>query len=296
MKISESTLFDKPLQSLRPEKIGGVLWGLLAVLPLTAGIGYALLYSVGVVGLLSEGLTLSYWHETLTDAHVWFSLVYSFYVAVLSIVFSVVAALALTIVFRSRLDRGWTGLLLYAPLAIPSVVTAFFVYEMLTRSGWVSRLFRNLGLLQLPEQFPVLIQDPYAVGIVIAHVCMAAPFFLILFLNIYQNERIEEMRQVASTLGARWYQSDVKITVPLLINRSYPTIVLYFIFAMGSYEIPLLLGASSPRMLAVNVVRNLQQFSLDTIPAAYILSLLYVAFVLAILWMLLRRKKLFYDI
>jgi putative spermidine/putrescine transport system permease protein len=167
---------------------------------------------------------------------------------------------------------------------------------MLTRSGWLSRLARMLGLLQLPEQFPVLIQDPYAAGIVIAHVCMAAPFFLILFLNIYQNERIEDMREVASTLGARWYQSDFKITVPLLIHRSYQTIVLYFIFAMGSYEIPLLLGASSPQMLAVNVVRNLQQFSLDTIPAAYILSLLYVAFVLTILWILLRRKKLFYDL
>mgnify|MGYP000442277718 CR=1 FL=1 len=295
MKTSDNRWSGKFRSYISPERLGAALWPVLTVVPLLAGIGYAVLYSLGGVGLLSEGWTLQHWREALTDLHLLKSFAYSIYVGILSIVTSISLALCGTLVFRSQVGRRWTGMLLYAPLAIPSVVTAFFVYEIFAQSGWLSRVLHQLGLLGSADQFPILIQDPWAIGIITAHVAMAAPFFLILFLNTYQNEQIDELRRVASTLGAGSLESDWKITIPVLFHRSYPTIVLYFIFAVGSYEIPLLLGASSPQMLAVNVVRNLQRFSLDTIPHAYILALLYVVVVIGILWALLRRKKLFYE-
>lgn len=296
MKIFDNMWFNSLKRSSRPEWFGAVFWPLLAVLPLTAGIVYGLLYSFGAVGILSEGLTLQFWQDSLTNPDLLFSFAYSFYVAIISMIASVLAALALTGVFRSYSDRRWSGLLLYLPLALPSVVTAFFVYEMFGQSGWLSRLARQAGWTASADAFPILIQDPYAAGIIIAHVMMAAPFFLILFINIYQNEDIGRLRRVASSLGASSFQCDVRITLPILLQRSYPTLVLYFIFAMGSFEIPLLLGPSSPQMVAVVVVRKLRQFSLDTIPQAYILSLLYVMVVLAAVWLLLRNKKLFYDL
>ncbi|MDX1666916.1 MAG: hypothetical protein R3350_06795, partial [Saprospiraceae bacterium] len=57
----------------------------LAGLPLLLGISYALIYSLGLAGLLSEGFTLVHWREVFSSEAFWLSLGFSFYLALISI-------------------------------------------------------------------------------------------------------------------------------------------------------------------------------------------------------------------
>ena len=140
------------------------------------------------------------------------------------------------------------------------------------------------------EDFPELVNDPLGAGIIISLVLMATPFFIILFANLYQSERLDAYKQLAATLGASAVQCRRKVLVPLLLRRAFPTLVLYFIFVMGSYEIPLLLGSQSPQMISVMAIRKLQRFDLADRPQAYIAGVLYSLLALSCVALLLRRR------
>ncbi|MDX1618431.1 MAG: hypothetical protein R3224_06570, partial [Balneolaceae bacterium] len=111
MKISGYTLFSN-----KAEGAGILLFLLLAVLPLLFGMGYALLYSLGSIGILSEGLTLNYWQNALGDMELWRSFAYTFYLSLVTIGLTILAALSLTLYLRKQLQRGVPAFSLYVPL------------------------------------------------------------------------------------------------------------------------------------------------------------------------------------
>jgi putative spermidine/putrescine transport system permease protein len=170
------------------------------------------------------------------------------------------------------------------------MVVAFVVFQTLSGAGLASRLAYNLGLTGGIEDFPNWVNDAWGAGIIAAHVFMATPFFIILLAQLYQSERLGEYAQLAATLGATARQSARRVIVPVLLRQSFPTLVLYFIFVMGSYEIPLLLGSQSPQMVSVLTIRKLQRFDLADIPQAYTIGVLYMVFVSAAAVFLLRNK------
>lgn len=266
------------------------LFLVLTALPIALGIGYALLRSMGLAGLGAEGFTLRHWEAMLSGGEFWRSLGISFRVAACSIGLAGVLAMAAVLKEPERWQRGGLSWLMYLPLTLPAMVVAFVVFQMLSGAGLVSRLAYKLGLTSGIEDFPNWVNDSWGLGIIAAHVFMATPFFIILFAQLYQSERLGEYAQLAATLGATARQSARRVIVPVLLRQSFPTLVLYFIFVMGSYEIPLLLGAQSPQMVSVLTIRKLQRFDLADIPQAYAIGVLYMVFVAATAVFLLRKN------
>ncbi|MBI1228068.1 MAG: ABC transporter permease subunit [Bacteroidetes bacterium] len=262
----------------------------LTGLPLVLGIGYSLLHSTGLAGIGPKGFTPAHWGEVLTGSEFWRSLGFSFWVAACSIGLALGLALAAVVRGQERWQRGILSWLIYLPLALPAMVVAFLVFQTLSGAGLASRLAFRLGLTGGIEGFPNWVNDPWGVGIIAAHVLMATPFFIILFSNLYQSERLGEYAQLAATLGATARQSARRVIVPVLLRQSFPTLVLYFIFVMGSYEIPLLLGSQSPQMVSVLTIRKLQRFDLADMPQAYVVGVLYSVFVVGAVVLLLRSK------
>lgn len=262
----------------------------LTALPIALGIGYALLRSMGLAGLGAQGFTLRHWEAVLSGGEFWRSLGLSFRVAACSIGLAGVLALAAVLKAPERWQRGGLSWLMYLPLTLPAMVVAFVVFQTLSGAGLVSRLTYKLGLTDGIQDFPNWVNDSWGLGIIAAHVFMATPFFIILFAQLYQSERLGEYAQLAATLGATARQSARRVIVPVLLRQSFPTLVLYFIFVMGSYEIPLLLGAQSPQMVSVLTIRKLQRFDLADIPQAYAIGVLYMVFVAAAAVFLLRNN------
>lgn len=271
-------------------KFAIILFILLIVVPIMASAVYSLLYSVGLTGLLANGFTLEYWKLVLTDGNIWISLLYSFLIALVTMAAGIGIALYLSLRHKAAMKKKTTAYFLFLPLGIPAVVAAFFTYQMLAPSGLLSRVADSIGWLDGVAQFPSLVNDTFAIGIVITHIILATPYFTVLFNNIYAQEKAADLEQVSANLGSTRNQTLSAIVIPLLLKRAMASIVMFLIFIMGSYEIPLLLGVSDPRMLSPLIADKMFRFDLTDKPEAHAMLLIYLLAVTVINLVVLKRN------
>ena len=266
-----------------------------AVLPLLLGAGYALLYSFGIIGALNHGFTLVHWQKLFSTHEVWLSFGYSAMLSALSLTACVIFSLAIALKYHPFFRKGFLSYLIYQPLAFPSLVAAFFFFQFLSNAGILSRILYQLGFIQSAAQFPNLVNDPYSIGIMAAQFFISCPIFILLYTSLIQTERITDYLHLSATLGADSRQASWRIAIPVLLRKSFPTILLYFIFKLGAYEIPLLLGRSRPETISVLAVRKLQKFNLHDIPQGYAIAVLYIVVVLLLLTISLKKTRSVYD-
>lgn len=263
----------------------------LILLPLGLALGYSFLYSIGGAGLLSEGLTLKHWVELFRGEFLT-SILYSLWIAMASAGIALSLALIFLFMLREQFEKPGTYRLLFLPLTIPPIVVGFIIYHMYAESGLISRLLYHMGVVSGTQAFPVLVQDPYGIVIILAHVFIVFPFFLLVLLNVYKNERLDEIERVASSMGAVRKTIIWKLHLPILMRGLFPLFILHIIFFMGAYEIPLLLGQSSPQMISVLILEKLQRFNLGDIPAAYSMAVWYAAIcIITISYLLMKYRK-----
>ncbi len=263
--------------------ISGLFFITVVVVPVLSGLVYAGLYSFGIVGILNTGFTIENWKGVLTEPPFWTSISFSFYVAVVSMILSLTLSLSMALSWKKSLHNGSLSTAMYLPLCFPGTVMAFFVFQMLSKSGFLSRLGFESGVLTQLKDFPEFINDAYGIGIIITMVVLITPFFVILFSNLYQSEKIENYKAMASTFGASKSQILRKVTLPILLKKSSVTIYLFGVFVMGSYEIPLLLGRQNPQMISVAILQKIQRYNLYDIPEGFAMSILYVLIILMVL-------------
>jgi putative spermidine/putrescine transport system permease protein len=269
-------------------------WILLLVVvtagPLAAGLGFMLLYSTGVIGLLASGFTLRYWARVLADGHTWISLAYSAWIGAISLGASLGLAFTLQAALGPRLRAGALRGLLFLPMAIPPLVAALLSVELLGNAGLVARLAHAVGWIERPEEFPTLLYTTSGVGILFAHVTLVTPFLLLLLDRLARHESIAELEQVARTLGASHWQAWRRVRLPVLWRACTPVLSVYFLVLTGAYEVPLLLGAQYPSMISVLIQRRFSQFDLGTRPEAYALASLYACLAAGLLLVLFASR------
>lgn len=268
---------------------------ILAAVPVLFGLGYAMLFSFGLTGILNDGFTITYWEETLTAAAFWKSLGYSLYIALVVMLISLFFSLWIVISWIHQLNKGSLSYIIYLPLAFPAIVMAFFSFQLLSKSGFISRLVYKLDWIDSLDQFPDWTNDTFGISIIFSLSLLITPFFIILYSNLYQNERIAELKALAVTLGAKPRQVIFKIIVPVLLKKSAFTIMLFVIFIMGTYEIPLLLGRQNPSMLSVFIIQKLQKFNLADIPQAYAIAVLYILLITSVIALVYKTRPTFFN-
>lgn len=265
------------------------------ILPLSASVTYALLYSLGLTGMLSEGFTLSNWIQ-IFRGEFFQSMIYSVWIAFCSAFFTVLLAMVLLFTARKYLNKPNVYRSLFLPLTIPPIVLAFVIFQLYSGGGILSRVAWHLGLISDLSQFPALVQDPYGIGIILAHIFLVFPFFLLVLLNLFENEKLDELASVASTLGASSKDIIFRLQIPILLKSIFPLLALYFIFFLGAYEIPLVLGQSSPHMITVLIIEKLQRFNLADIPVAYAMAVWYSIICIATISYLFTHFKKRYSL
>ncbi|MBA3832456.1 MAG: ABC transporter permease subunit [Chthoniobacterales bacterium] len=284
MKISVSRFWKN-----RGTTLGLAFFLLFAVAPIVWCLGYALAYSFGLAGLLSAGWTTKYWTQAITSGELPRSFLFSAWVALAAIFLSGVTALGLVLGFRRSLQRGAISSLIYLPMALSGLVAAFLVSRWLSGAGLFSRLACAFGFVRDPQHFPSLVNDSLGWGIIAAHWLLAAPFFTVMMLQIYETEKIGSLRQLATSLGASRWQSLRRVAVPVLLQRSSTNLLLYFIFVLGSFEIPLVVGPQNPLVISMLTRRKFGLFDLAQKPEAFVISVVYTALVLFFLLFIFRK-------
>ena len=261
------------------------------LLPVVWAFGYALLYSLGLIGLLADGFTLAHWRETLALAETPGTVLLSLWVAAAVTALATFGALELSLRLPETLRRPGALALLCVPLATPVAVAGFVVYQLLAGGGFLARLAHRFGWIDGPAGFPVLVNDPFAAGIVLAHLISALPLLTLFFLNLRKSIRLDEQLALAEALGASPAKARRKVGRPLLLRKGRALVLLVFILTLGSFEIPLILGRESPRMFSVLIQNKAAGFDLADRPEAFVLALLYLALVLPPLGLYLKWRN-----
>ncbi|MGF1451146.1 MAG: hypothetical protein ACFB21_03610 [Opitutales bacterium] len=260
-------------------------------LPFAWALGYAALYSLGLAGLPSARPTLQYWSAAVQDGALLGSLGISLWLATTITLTATTLALALTLCAEPLLRRPSGRLLVALPLTMPVLVAGFVVYQGLNPGGLLARIGAELGLLENPSDFPILVNDRFGIGIVLAHSLSATPLLTLFFLQLWRARRGDERLLLAASLGASKWQARLHVALPLLLLNGRAVILLIFILSLGSFEIPLLLGREDPQMFSVLIERKATGYDLQERPEAFALSLVYFFLVTTLLMVFLRLRK-----
>jgi len=240
---------------------GGALWS-------------ALRTSLGIGGLGASGPSLEAYQRLLADPEFWPSVALTAHVAVTSTVLSVVLGVAAALLLRRvTIGRRTLTTLFQFDLPIPHVIGAVAILLLLGQSGFVSRLTASLGLTDSPADFPALLFDPYAVGVIVQYVWKEVPFVGIVALSVLRATG-RDLEAAAATLGASSWQRFRYVTLPVLLPGVLSTAIIVFAFAFGTFEVPLLLGASYPAVLPVLAHQRYTDVDLASRPEAMALAVL----------------------
>lgn len=283
MRVDRAHCRDRPW-------FGLVLLGLLIFAPVAWVSIYSLLYSLGLLGALARGATLSHWSSALQTGGLWQSVLYTLCVSGLSTLLAGVLSLAIVLFHAEERFRRSTHLVLCTLMGTPAAVMGLMVYQVLNPGGYMARLSHAMGLLISPQQWPTLVNDRWAVGIIVAQTLVSFPLLTLYYFNVWENARIDRYRLLAHSLGATRDQSRWRVAFPMLWKRGQSLLLLTFLFNLGSYEIPLLLGRQSPQFFSVLTQRSFGRFDLAEQPHAFVLSVVYFVLVAGLLWVMQSRR------
>lgn len=193
----------------------------------------------GAAGTLGA-LDTAAWRHVLSDPSFADALLFTARVTVLSTAIAAAIAVLFAALLRSRgvLLRGVFGL----PVLVPHLVVAVVAVLWLGPGGLAERL---LGALPFD-----LVRDRGGWGIVLVYVYKEAPFLALLVLAAW-SEEVVDREEAAAVLGAG-YLARLRLVVwpsiraPLAIGS-----LIVAAFAFGSFEVPLVVGPSYPRTVAV---------------------------------------------
>lgn len=166
-----------------------------------------------------------------------------------------------------------------APMLVPYIVAGYLVFLTFGQSGLISRLVYAIDLSSGLSDFPILVNDPSGIGIVLAFVWKTMPF-MILMLYPAMLSLDSKYLEMARLFGLK----PTKYFWQILLPHMAPTIAfssfIVFAYTLTSFEIPYMLGATYPKTLAVSAYQMYTGGSLDERHAALTMSL--VLFVLSL--------------
>lgn len=220
------------------------------------GLGYGFLQSLGYNPRIGNTeLSLDAYENILLSEEFsddfWRGLALTFWVSFASTFISAVIALMFALILRQTfVGKRLAVFLFQLNLPIPHLVGAIGVLFLFSQSGLVARFGAEIGAIQFPSDFPVLVRDTWGVGIILAYVWKEVPFIGIIVLAILQSLG-ENYEELARSLGANRWQRFRYVILPLVMPGMLSASIIVFAFIFGSYEVPRLLGVRFPEMMAV---------------------------------------------
>ena len=225
---------------------------ILLLLIFIIGLINGIAQSLGVIPTFGlEKPTLKYYAEVISSPQMKSSILFSLYIAFISSIFSVVVGTLICVVIVINKKNKWFyEKLIEIPIIVPHIVVAIFILNIFSKSGLMARVLASIGVISSQEQFINLIYDKYGIGIILAYLWKEIPFIIYFVLAIMSNIN-DSLGEAAINLGASRYQTFRKVTLPLCKNTILSGFLIIFVFSLGAYEIPQLLGPTLPKALPV---------------------------------------------
>lgn len=267
---------------------------LLSALLIT-GLFSALMQSLGIMPSLGlREPTLAYYREAFAKPELYAALRLSLRTAAVSAVLAAVTGTALCgLITASGCSSSPWMHIIQLPIIVPHAAAALFAVNLLSQNGVLARLCYALGLIGTQQAFPMLLYDPRGTGVIIAYLWKEIPFiiYFVIALMAHINGGLGE---AAQNLGAGQIRTFVSITLPLCKNTILSGFLIIFVFALGAYELPALLGATLPKALPVLAYQAYIHPDMHNRPYAMALNgiLILISLLFALLYFHLMKKDL----
>lgn len=255
--------------------------GLLFLGGLAAGLAGSFNW-MPVIGLTDPNLDA--YRAVITDPGFLRSFLLTFHIAFASTLISAIIAVAAALLLRRTFPgRGLVRFLFQLNLTVPHVVGAIGILYLFSQSGFFARMAFHIGLIARPAEFPALVQDPFAIGIILQYVWKEVPFIGLIVLAQMQALGTD-WEAVARSLGATRWQAFRHVLLPLILPGVLWASVIVFAFTFGAYEVPLLLGASHPQALPVLAYQTYTDVDLAKRPLAMAMAVVITMLSGVMIW------------
>ncbi len=256
------------------------------------GLGLALSQSLGYMPIIGRyDVNLNAYGAVFARADFYRSLWLTLWIAGVSTavatILAIVFALTLRHAFRGKVVATF---IFQLNLPIPHLVGAIAIFFLFAQSGFLSRLAYLFGIIHEPSQFPALVYDPYALGIILEYVWKTTFFIGIIVLAILHG--IDgSYEDVARNLGANRWQRFRFVILPFILPGVLSSSVLVFAFTFGAFEVPLLLGQRFPSALPVLAYRAYTDVDLNARPEAMAMSVIITLVSAALIFIYMQLAK-----
>jgi len=226
-----------------------------------------------------------------TSREFYLSFLLTFHISFTSTVLSSILAIGAALLLRRQfLGRAVVNFLFQLNLTVPHLVGAIGILYLFSQSGSFARLAAEWGMIARPGEFPALVFDPYAIGIILQYVWKEVPFIGVIVLANMQAIG-EDYEAVARSLGASRWQCFRYILLPMIFPGVLSASVIVFAFTFGAYEIPALLGAHYPAALPVLAYRKYTDVDLAARPEAMAMGIVIALLSAVMLYLYVRYTR-----
>ncbi|MDR2024532.1 MAG: ABC transporter permease subunit [Hungatella sp.] len=277
---------------------------LMPYLLLAPQILLTILFMIGLVTGITQSLgvipafglkkpTLFYYKEVLSRPDMIRSVLYSLRIALLSSTLATAGGVFFCgVCIMGKKTQGAVMRIIQLPIIVPHVVAALFIINIFSRNGILARAAYALGMIQEQQQFPMLIYDSHGLGIIMAYLWKEIPFIIYFIIALMANIN-GSLGEAATNLGAKTWTVFWRVTLPLCRNTIISGFLIIFVFSLGAYELPLLLGATVPKALPVLAYHEYIHPDLRHRPYAMALNgiIIIISLISALLYFLMIRKN-----
>lgn len=266
---------------------------LFLIITLGFGVIEGILQSLGFMPSLGmEEVTFKYYTELFKDGEFIKSLLFSLKTSLISSILSVIIGVFIAYILYKRKSR-LNNLIIKLPMVIPHIVVVFIILSIFSQGGYISRIMNNLFMISDFNEFPLLINDQYGIGIVLAYLWKEIPFVAIITYDILNNIN-KDLIIAAKNLGANKGQIFSKILLPLSKKSIITSFLIIFAFSFGAFEVPYLLGPTMPKALPVKAFIEYSSSDLFNRPYAMAINtvLSFISLVIMVFYEISFRKTL----
>ena len=262
--------------------LGGVLFGL------SRSFNY-----MPIVGLNDPNFDA--YVSVLTNPDFLRSFILTFHIAFTSTLISAILAVAAALVLRQTfVGKKVITFLFQLNLTIPHLVGAIGILYLFSQSGFFARIAFAAGAIETTQEFPELIYDTYAVGIILQYIWKEIPFIGVIVLAVMQSVG-EDYEALAESLGANRWQRFRHVLLPLIMPGIMSACVIVFAFTFGAFEIPFLLGQNHPSALPVLAYRSYTDVDLAARPEAMAMAMVITVLSGYMVWAYMRLSRRYFG-
>jgi putative spermidine/putrescine transport system permease protein len=171
--------------------------------------------------------------------------------------------------------RAWLTILIVFPLLLNLVVRTFGWIALLAQNGLVNQALVALGLVDAP----VRLLFNFA-GVLIGMTHIFLPFMVLVLIGAIQNIPAD-VEAAARVLGAGWWSTFLRVTLPLSAPGILSGSILVFVLAISALVTPRLLGGPTYQVMSTLIYDEF--LARLNWPAGSAQALLLTAMVLALI-------------